>query len=487
MDDNNKKNEYVRTTGTLGQRLKQVSKTRWIRFGIVSALFIGWVIWLQSWWVILFYPLLIDIYLTHYIPFSAWRGWKNKTARTIMGWVDAIVYALICVYFLFAFVGQQYQIPSSSLEKSLLIGDFLWVNKITYGPRVPNTPLHFPLAQNTLPVLNCKSYIDKPQFEYHRLKGLRSVERYDIVVFNFPAGDTVAEKVQNPDYYTLVAQYGRETIKNNPETFGKVFYRPVDRRENYVKRCVGLPGDTLQIISNIVYINGKPLKEPQNVQYNYIFQSTGNRLTDEQWEQLGVSIDDRHEEPVQNPLEAQFFRNLGFNVDETGKANPIYVAPLTPEAHAKAMEMNDICNIALVPEGEMIPVYPNTKDYGWTRANYGKIWIPKKGETVALNLENLPIYERPIRNYEGNDLKVADGKIYINGKEASNYTFKMDYYWMMGDNRDNSADSRYWGFVPEDHIVGTPVLILLSLDKDKSLFDGKIRWNRLFTKPNHDK
>ena len=195
-----KKVENVKQSGCLKERLARVKKTRWIRFAFVSVIFFLWVIWLGSWWVLLFWPLLADIYLTQFIPWSWWKRTKNKLVHSIMSWVDAIVYALILVYFIFLYVGQNYQIPSSSLEKSLLVGDNLWVNKMIYGPRVPNTPLHFPLAQNTLPFFGCKSYIENPQWDYHRLKGLRNVERNDIVVFNFPAGDTVALKVQNPDY-----------------------------------------------------------------------------------------------------------------------------------------------------------------------------------------------------------------------------------------------------------------------------------------------
>lgn len=282
--------------GSLPQRLARVKRTRWIRFGIVAAIFIAWVIWLGSWWVILFLPLLADIYLTQYIPWNWWKRSKNKTLRYIMGWVDAIVYALVLVYFIFIYIGQNYQIPSSSLEKTLLVGDYLWVNKMIYGPRVPNTPLHFPLAQHTIPVLNCKSYIDWPQWDYHRLKGFRNVELYDIVVFNYPAGDTVALKVQNPDYYTLceIEPGGRAAIWANKEKYGDVIYRPVDRRENYVKRCVGLPGDTLQIKKNIIYLNGKPLTEPKNVQYNYYVQTDGRFIDDATWDLLGISNDDRN-------------------------------------------------------------------------------------------------------------------------------------------------------------------------------------------------
>ena len=214
------------------QRIAAVRPTRWIRFGLVATIFVAWVIWLGSPWVLIFLPLLADIYLTQYINYGWWKECKPSLLRTVMGWVDAIVYALVLVYFLFAFVGQNYQIPSSSLEKSLLVGDYLWVNKMIYGPRVPNTPIHFPLAQNTIPYINCKSYVDYPQWDYKRLKGFRNVERYDIVVFNFPAGDTVALKVQNPDYYTLVNQYGRTAVWTNKQVFGDIIYRPVDRREN---------------------------------------------------------------------------------------------------------------------------------------------------------------------------------------------------------------------------------------------------------------
>ena len=192
--------EYVRQTGSLKERLGRVKKTRWARFGAVALIYLLWTYWVGNPWLLLGLILLADIYLTQYLPWGAWKGWKKGPMRTLMSWIDAIVYALVLVYFLFLFVGQNYQIPSSSLEKSLLTGDFLWVNKVTYGPRVPQTPLHFPLAQNTLPFLNCKSYIEHPQLEYHRLKGLRNVERMDIVVFNFPAGDTVALKCTNPDF-----------------------------------------------------------------------------------------------------------------------------------------------------------------------------------------------------------------------------------------------------------------------------------------------
>ena len=460
-----KSEEYVRQTGSLKERLGRVKKTRWWRFGIVAVIYVLWTIWVGNPLLLLGLLLLADIYLTQFIPWGAWKGLKNKTLRTIMSWVDAIVYALVLVYFLFLFIGQNYQIPSSSLEKSLLTGDFLWVNKVVYGPRVPQTPLHFPLAQNTLPILNCKSYIETPQLDYHRLKGLRNVERMDIVVFNFPAGDTVALKMPNPDYYTLCQERGRDAVRNNKDVFGDIIYRPVDRRDNYVKRCLGLPGETLQIRDGIVYVNGKAVPQPKNVQYFYYVETDGTYIDDALYEELGISVEDRHAQGTQ------------------------YILPLTAQMK-KTLESKPWVKVIerIQPtESESIITYPVGVDYGWTHANYGPIWIPKKGAKVDLTLQNLPLYERCIKNYEGNDLEVKGGQIFINGKPATSYTFKMDYYWMQGDNRDNSLDSRYWGFVPEDHIVGTPAIILISFDKDHRLFDGGIRWNRIFKMPNPDK
>ena len=464
----NQEQEYVRQTGSLKERLGRVKKTRWWRFGIVALIYVLWTLWMGNPWLLLGLLLLADIYLTQFIPWGAWKGWKPGPLRTLMSWIDAIVYALVLVYFLFLFVGQNYQIPSSSLEKSLLTGDFLWVNKVTYGPRVPQTPLHFPLAQNMLPILNCKSYIEHPQLDYHRLKGLRNVERMDIVVFNFPAGDTVALNSTNPDYYTQCAMYGREVVRNNKDKFGEIIYRPVDRRDNYVKRCLGLPGETLQIKDGIVYVNGKAVPQPKNVQYLYYVQSDGTPFSNDFFEEYSISNEDQARGYV---------------------STSEYVLPLTAEMKKSIEAKPWVQSVQRVqPDpGETLITYPVGTDYGWTHANYGPVWIPKKGAKVDLTLQNLPLYERCIKNYEGNDLEVKNGQIFINDKPATSYTFKMDYYWMQGDNRDNSLDSRYWGFVPEDHIVGTPSIILISFNKDHKLFDGGIRWNRIFKLPNPDK
>ena len=462
------------------KRLQSVKPTRWVRFAIVSVIFFVWVVLMGNPWLALLWLLLVDIYITGFIPFTWWKK-KTGAMRTVMAWVDAIVYALILIYFIFAFVGQQYEIPSSSLEKSLLVGDRLWVDKTKYGARVPQTPLHFPLAQHTLPLINTKSYVDFPQLEYHRLPGRDTIERGDIVVFNYPQGDTVALKLGNQDYYQVVEQIRaqgisdpKKYIADNPQIFGEVVWRPVDRRENYVKRAIGLPGERLKIVDDIIYIDGKAIAEPANVQYNYLIPVNGV-ISDSKWQSIGVRLEDAGQAPVYSEL-------LGFR---------FYDVPLTSAMKAEVEKWPEVSGplrreseTGLFDFGSVWPMHGN---YGWTRTDMGEFWIPKRGVTLHLTEQNLPLYERAIRIYEGNDLQVRDGKIYINGRQTDYYTFKMDYYWMMGDNRDRSADSRYWGLVPEDHIVGSPLFIIVSLDQEKGWFDGKIRWDRILRNPNPDK
>lgn len=465
----------------------EASRKQWIKFGVALTLYLLFIIWLRSWLGIVVIPFIFDAYITKKIPWTWWKKSKNKTVLTVMGWVDAIVFALVAVYFVNLYFFQNYVIPSSSLEKSLLVGDYLFVSKMSYGARVPQTPLHMPLTQHTMPIFNCKSYLEWVKWDYKRVDGLGKVQLNDIVVFNFPAGDSVATALQAEDIYRLSYQAGKELskpidmsglsledqrlvfdyyyqvgrkyINDNPQSFGEIVVRPVDRRENYVKRCVGLPGQILQIENRVIYLDGKANKEPDNVQYRY-FVHTKGMLPDDLCHELGISKEDL----------------AGYYTDES-----VYNMPLTAKAKDALLARKDIVTaIENTPDDDAGGLYPLNKLTGWTVNNYGPIWIPKKGETIELSLDNLPLYERPIHAYEGNALEVKDGKIFINGEETTHYTFKMDYYWMMGDNRHNSADSRFWGFVPEDHIVGKPIFIWLSLDQDRGWFDGKIRWNRLF-------
>ena len=483
--------DQTQQPATLAARIATAGRRQWIKMAAVMALYIAFIIWIRSWLGVVVIPFIFDAYITKIVPWTWWRKSKNKTVRTAMSWVDAIVFALGAVYLVNIYFFQNYQIPTSSLEKSLLVGDFLFVSKMSYGPRAPMTPLTMPLTQHTMPVTGTKSYIDWPQWDYKRVKGLGHVKHGDIVVFNYPTGDTVALNYQSTDIYALaygeglehyksilprldslprreqyevfrgIYAWGRNYITEHPNIFGDITVRPVDRRENYVKRCVGLPGDTLQIIDRTIYINGQAQAQPENVQFNYYVKTAGMPIPDAMFDELGVSMDDR----------------VRLNVP--GFA---YLLPLT-DAMVAQLKANTklIKSITLEPEmGVSRALYPQNLVKQWDRNNYGPIWIPRRGATIELTWDNLPLYERCITAYEGNTLDVRDDGFYINGQRTDTYTFGMDYYWMMGDNRHNSADSRYWGFVPEDHIVGKPLFVWLSLDKDKGWFEGKIRWDRIF-------
>ena len=471
------------------EKAKINPRVQWGKFIAVTLCYLLFLFWVGSWWGLIVVPFIYDVYISKKIKWQWWKDAEGPT-RFIMGWVDALVFALVAVYFINLFFFQNFVIPSSSLEKSLLTGDYLFVSKVSYGPRIPETPLSMPLTQHTLPIINTKSYIEWPRWDYRRVKGLGHVKLNDIVVFNYPAGDTLcsADTYKDQDYYALcsyigksllasqgmeqpdlkamnpVAQrdylesvmaMGRKYMKDNPVEYGEIITRPTDRRENYVKRCVGLPGQTLQIKNRIVYLNGKANKEPDNVQYSYYVKLKGQMPT-ELMDELGISNEDM------------------------ASLNQYGYLPLTQRAAKKLAARKDIvADIRLNTDAQTGDLYPLNAYTGWTRDNYGPVWIPKKGATVKLNMKNIAVYERPIRAYEHNDLKVKDGQIYINGRLAHSYTFKMDYYWMMGDNRHNSADSRYWGFVPEDHIVGKPIFIWWSHNPDHPGFSG-IRWSRLF-------
>ena len=357
------------------------------------------------------------------------------------------------------FVFQMYVIPTSSMEKSLLIGDYLYVSKVTYGPQMPNTPLSFPFVHHTMPFSQTKkSFSEAIKWPYHRLKGLRPIRRNDVVVFNFPAGDTVLLENQSVTYYDVLrsyeASFGKEEGRRRLNAEYTVISRPVDKRENYIKRCIALPGDSLEIRNGEAWINGQPQEPVPGLQYQYVVQ-TAAPFTQYALEKLGIR--------------------------EYSGNGSVYYMWITDEVAERLRGMKNVTMVRRYYYAPNTDVFPQWDEPRWSQDNYGPIWIPKRGATVALTPENLPLYERIITAYEGHTLEQRDGVILIDGAPADSYTFGMDYYWMMGDNRHNSADSRFWGFVPEDHIVGKASFVWLSLDADKS-FPSNIRWERLFSK-----
>ncbi|MBQ6726119.1 MAG: signal peptidase I [Bacteroidales bacterium] len=471
---------------------------------------------------------------------------KLSSARE---WLDAFIFALVAATIIRTFVFELYNIPSSSMEKSLMVGDFLYVSKTSYGPRFPMTPLAVPLVHHSLPFTNSqvKSFSDLIQLPYHRY-GKCNVERFDATVFNFPDGDTVSLYFQsNRSYHSLVREYGREYVNSPQQPFGKIITRPVDKRENFIKRTIGLPGETLEIKHRMVYINGKQIDTPSELQFRHIIEMKPGAapLTAEELMNIGVSEEDASTMQFMGDLQCTYLTlskiqldkltKSGFiagweplrteditapSLDELGDSaeflvriyvyytqwNEItkglnslgideeaanqarysyYTLPLTSEKVEKLKARTGVLRVIpseTFPGYREFEIFPYMESKNWNVDNFGPVWIPKAGATIQLTADNLPIYRRAIEVFEGNKLEVKNGKIFINDQETTSYTFKMNYYWMMGDNRHNSADSRYWGFVPEDHIVGKAVRIIFSWDKDQKSFFKKIRWNRMFRK-----
>ena len=383
----------------------------------------------------------------------------RKTA--VREWVDAIIFAVIAASIIRIFFFEAYTIPTPSMEKSLLVGDYLFVSKISYGPKVPNTPLSFPFVHHTLPLTeSTKSYLEWIRLPYYRFPGFSSIKNMDVVVFNYPDGDTLSTKLQsNVSYYQLVRQFGRDAVWNNKQYFGDIIARPVDKRENFIKRCIGIPGDSIQIVDRKVIINGQEEKNPGKRQFKYLVHTDGN------------------------PINRKNLENLDITENISTDNNGTYELVLSDAAIEGIKQFSNVKSIepVIVRKGIWDPnIFPFDSAYSWNVDNFGPIWVPKAGITVRINTSNIMLYKRIIGVFEGNNLQIHAGKIFINGKEADSYTFRMNYYWMMGDNRHNSADSRYWGFVPEDHVVGKASFVWLSLDSNKTLFEGKIRWSKLF-------
>ncbi len=443
--------------------LKKFFGNKWVKFTLATIVYVLWfVVWTGNLWLLPGIIVIYDLYISKYFYKYVWS--KNEKLceisslyRNIYEWGNAIVFATVVATLIHIFFFQMYVIPSSSMEKSLLVGDYLYVSKVTYGPQMPNTPVAFPFVHHTMPFSQTKkSFSEAIKLPYKRLKGLRQIERNDVVVFNFPAGDTVLVENQAVTYYDVLRdyqeQYGKQKGRELLEKQYNIVYRPVDKRENYIKRCVALPGDSIKIVDGELFINGKVQDKVVEKQYCYSI-NTSEPLSQYAIDELGIT-------------------------EISGSGNN-YFSPLTDQMVERLLKMKNVKSVTrFIATDESFPHDPH---YKWTADNMGSLWIPKKGATISLTQENLPLYERIIDVYEDNDLEVKNGEIFINGEKAESYTFKMDYYWMMGDNRHNSADSRYWGFVPEDHIVGKASFIWMSADQRGS-FPTNIRWNRLFNK-----
>ena len=426
-----------------------------------------------TWWIILLFIPVINLLMFPIIWIETARSFgKNKTIDTILAvcslgfynyylnyvanieyienrslkprtelgeWVSSIAFAIIAATLVHTYVMQPYTIPTSSLEKSLLVGDFLFVSKFHYGARVPMTPVAAPMVHDSLPFVGTKSYLKKPQLPYFRIPGFQDIKRNEIVVFNWPT----------------------DTVQRFFDRSGKHFDKPIDKKSNYVKRAVGIPGDSLEIKDGYIFINGEQTVLPDRAKPQYMHKVVTNG------QQFSATALKRYEVTEGTPFNGEFYYlNLTDENAEKIKNNPI-VTSVTKQ---------------ITPAGNYdSSIFPHSSQYAWSVDNFGPIYIPEAGKTVALNSKSLPFYKRIIEDYENNDLTVNGDEIFINGKPATSYTFKQDYYWMMGDNRHNSEDARFWGYVPFDHIVGKPVFIWFSWDSNGQGIADKIRWERIFT------
>jgi signal peptidase I len=435
-------------------------KNPFTRLTVFSLLYISWVIWLGNRWLLFGLIIIADWHLTKFVNWRFWRR-RNTAAekhKLSTEFFDSLIIAVILAIFIRTFFVEAYTIPTSSMEKTLEVGDYIFVSKLRYGPRLPMTPITIPFTHNVMPFTrNSNSFSTWITFPYKRLKGTSKIRNYQVVVFNYPEGDTIVENIMDKSYNQMLRQYGKPYVKNNY----KLLFRPVDKRDNYIKRVIGLPGDTVQIVHGRTFVNNKPEPLALGSQYNYSIKARGTAEDTLIFQKLDVSLYD-----------------VNYNA-----YNSIYSLPLTRKTYHTLLDSGYFKAIVRYENSDPFSansqIFPYDNRYYWTEDNFGPLVVPKKNETVPLTTENLPLYKRIISVYERKALSIKNDSIYINGEFSDSYTFDMNYYFMLGDNRHNSNDSRYWGFVPEDHIIGKATMVWLSIDKNKKWFSN-IRWNKMF-------
>jgi len=434
-------------------------RTRW-RYPVFAVLLLAWtliVIWIRCWYLLLFNLVLLDLFITRKIDWTLRKYGLPRKLQAAIEWMAVLVLALgisLAVKILFV---EAYKIPTPSMEESLLAGDFIFVSKLAYGPRLPNTPLAIPFFHNKLPG-GKKSYSERIQLPYRRLRGFSRVRRDDVIVFNFPEGDTMVVQYPGQNYYSLVRQYGRDYIRSRFE----IITHPADKRENYIKRCVALPGDTVLIKEGSLYVNGKTRPNPPGKKFRHYVTTRGERLPDKLLDSLRI----KQTTVTYNPV------------------NSLHVMYLTEEKREFLRSREEVRSIKQYVEPMLSfqnqEIFPHSDLYRWTADHFGPLRIPARGDTLRLTPENLPLYQRIIEVYEHNELRLEGDRILINDEASREYRVKMDYYFVLGDNHHNSADSRNWGFVPEDHLLGKAVLIWLSLEPDQRGLEG-LRKERIFS------
>ena len=411
---------------------------------------------MEAWWFLIFNLIIFDIFITGFIEKTLRSFSVPRNVKKGVEWILYIFIAILISMAVKVLFVEAYKIPTPSMEESLLAGDYIFVSKLAYGPKLPNTPLSWPFMPDYFPN-GVKTYSEKIILPYKRLKGVSKVKNGDVIVFSFPMGDSMVVQYPGQNYYSLIRQYGRRYIHDHFD----IITHPVDRRENFIKRCMGLPGDTIEIIGGRVHINQLEIDFLPNQKFKFYIKTKNEKLSDQLLDSLNISD-----------------KELTFN-----PTNLLHVVYLTMKQSDQLKNHPEVSSIQRYIEPMLTfhnpEIFPNDIRYKWTNDLFGPLIIPARNMTVELDKKTYPLYARAIEVYENNHIEIKGEEYYINGEKSKTYTFKLNYFFVMGDNRHNSADSRHWGFVPEDHLLGKAIAIWLSSDPDVSFIEG-LRKERIF-------